>query len=98
MNINRKIATGALSIIVACTGVAGLTAPAMATVGNGGYARAARNLTWPMHITPQAMGVMLVPKSDVLSTESGWFTTTGGNTDTPTHLPQMVPAGMHVDC
>lgn len=34
MNINRKIATGALSIIVACTGVAGLTAPAMATVGN----------------------------------------------------------------
>lgn len=52
MNINRKIATGALSIIVACTGVAGLTAPAMATVGNGSYARAARNLTWPMHITP----------------------------------------------
>lgn len=46
MNINRKIATGALSIIVACTGVAGLTAPAMATVGNGSYARAARNLTW----------------------------------------------------
>ncbi|MFR1145635.1 MAG: hypothetical protein ACLSDU_02445 [Bifidobacterium catenulatum] len=40
MNSNRKIATGALSIIVACTGVAGLTAPAMATVGNGGYARA----------------------------------------------------------
>lgn len=33
MNINRKIATGALSIIVACTGVAGLTAPAMATAG-----------------------------------------------------------------
>lgn len=40
MNINRKIATGALSIIVACAGVAGLTAPAMATAGNGGYARA----------------------------------------------------------
>ena len=52
----------------------------------------------PMHITPQAMGVMLVPKSDVLSTESGWFTTTGGNTYTPKHLTQMVPAGMHVDC
>lgn len=98
MNINRKIATGALSIIVACTGVAGLTAPAMATVGNGSYARAARNLTWADAYNTAGNGVMLVPKSDVLSTESGWFTTTGGNTDTPTHLPQMVPAGMHVDC
>lgn len=46
MNISKRIATCALGIVIACAGVVGTTAPAMAAVGNGSYARAARNLTW----------------------------------------------------
>lgn len=46
MNMKKRVMSGVLGAALALTGFAGVTAPAMAVVGNGSYINAAKNLTW----------------------------------------------------